>query len=109
MAPAFGGERGHSIPKGFKGGTRQEAGVTANVFWYAVKRCAHQAGIANLAPPTFVAPVPDSAMMYRRTRTDSVSAWTRFCPNNGAIHRKQTEASRCGYDRFGISVASDTA
>jgi site-specific recombinase XerD len=33
-----------------KGGMRQEAGVTANVVWYAVKRCACQAGIANLAP-----------------------------------------------------------
>ena len=31
-------------------GKRQESGVTANVVWYAVKRCAHQAGIANLAP-----------------------------------------------------------
>ena len=33
-----------------KGGTRQEAGVTANVVWYAVKRCASQPDIANLAP-----------------------------------------------------------
>jgi len=33
-----------------KVGKRQEAGVTANVIWYAVKRCARQAGIANLAP-----------------------------------------------------------
>ena len=33
-----------------KVGKRQEAGVTANVVWYAVKRCARQAGIANLAP-----------------------------------------------------------
>src|SRR5271169_504203 len=33
-----------------KGGQRQEAGVTANVVWYAVKRCARQAGISNLAP-----------------------------------------------------------
>jgi integrase len=33
-----------------KGGTRREAGVTANVVWYAVKRCACQAGITNLAP-----------------------------------------------------------
>src|SRR6266404_3819726 len=33
-----------------KAGTRQKAGVTANVVWYAVKRCASQAGIANLAP-----------------------------------------------------------
>jgi integrase len=28
----------------------QGAGVTANVVWYAVKRCAGQAGINNLAP-----------------------------------------------------------
>jgi integrase len=33
-----------------KDGKRQDAGVTANVVWYAVKRCARQAGIANLAP-----------------------------------------------------------
>src|SRR5258708_1869304 len=31
-----------------KGGMRQEAGVTANVVWYAVKRCARQAGISDL-------------------------------------------------------------
>jgi integrase len=33
-----------------KVGRRQEAGVTANVVWYAVKRCARQAGIPHLAP-----------------------------------------------------------
>jgi len=33
-----------------RNGTRQEAGVTANVVWYAVKRCAKQAGIEKLAP-----------------------------------------------------------
>jgi hypothetical protein len=33
-----------------KNGARQDAGVTANVVWYAVKRCAKQAGIGNLAP-----------------------------------------------------------
>jgi len=33
-----------------KKGKRREAGVTANMVWYAVKRCARQAGIANLAP-----------------------------------------------------------
>lgn len=33
-----------------KGGTRQEAGVTANAVWYAVKRCACDAGVVNLAP-----------------------------------------------------------
>jgi integrase len=33
-----------------KNGARQDAGVTANVVWYAVKRCAKRAGIENLAP-----------------------------------------------------------
>jgi integrase len=33
-----------------KGGKSREAGVTPNVVWYAVKRCARQAGIPNLAP-----------------------------------------------------------
>jgi integrase len=33
-----------------KGGMVQPSGVTANVVWYAVKRCAGQAGINNLAP-----------------------------------------------------------
>jgi integrase len=33
-----------------KGGMLQPGGVTANVVWYAVKRCAGQAGINNLAP-----------------------------------------------------------
>jgi site-specific recombinase XerD len=33
-----------------KNGARQDAGVTPNVVWYAVKRCAHRVGISNLAP-----------------------------------------------------------
>jgi integrase len=33
-----------------KAGKPREAGVTPNVVWYAVKRCARQAGIPNLAP-----------------------------------------------------------
>jgi integrase len=33
-----------------KNGARQCGGVTANVVWYAVKRCAKRAGIENLAP-----------------------------------------------------------
>ena len=33
-----------------KNGARQDAGVTANVVWYAVKRCSKRAGIENLAP-----------------------------------------------------------
>ena len=33
-----------------KGGMLQRSGVTANVVWYAVKRCSELAGINNLAP-----------------------------------------------------------
>ena len=33
-----------------KGGMLQPSGVTANVVWYAVKRCAGRVGINNLAP-----------------------------------------------------------
>jgi len=33
-----------------KNGARQDGGVTVNVVWYAVKRCAKRVGIQNLAP-----------------------------------------------------------
>jgi len=33
-----------------KNGVAQDSSVTANVVWYAVKRCAKSAGIGNLAP-----------------------------------------------------------
>jgi integrase len=39
---------------------------------------------------------PALPWLWRRTRTDSVSARPRFGANNRAVHRKQTEASRCG-------------
>jgi integrase/recombinase XerD len=78
-----------------KGGVLQQAGVTANVVWYAVKRCAEQAGINNLAPHDLRRTCA-RLWLWRRTRTDSVFAWPRFCSNNGAVYRKQTEASRCG-------------
>ena len=35
---------------GFKEWSATDAGVPANIVWYAVKRCAQQAGIDNLAP-----------------------------------------------------------
>jgi hypothetical protein len=41
---------------------REDASGTANVVWYAVKRCAKQAGINNLDPTIFVAVVPASAI-----------------------------------------------
>jgi hypothetical protein len=39
------------------------------------------------------APLP---WLWRRTGTDSVSPWPCFCADHGAVHREQTEASRCG-------------
>ena len=39
------------------------------------------------------APVP---CLWRRTGTDSVSPRPRFCADDGAVHRMQTEASGCG-------------
>src|SRR5882724_9645803 len=79
-----------------KGGTRQEAGVTANVVWYAVKRCASQTGIANLAPHDLRRTCARLCQwLWRRTGTNSVSAWPRLRANNGTVHRQQTEASRC--------------
>jgi len=93
-----------------KGGKRQEAGVTANVVWYAVKRCARQAGISNLAPHDL-----------RRT-------CARLCHSSGGELEQiqfllghasvQTTERYIGSkqklqdavnDRLGISVACDTA
>jgi AcrR family transcriptional regulator len=39
---------------------------------------------------------PLVSRIWRRTGTDPVFAWPRFCANNGTVHRQQTEASRCG-------------
>ena len=41
---------GKVLRRVLKNGARQDGGVTANVVWYAVKRCAKRAGIQNLAP-----------------------------------------------------------
>ena len=41
---------GRVFRRNLKNGTRRDDGVTANAVWYAVKRCARQASIENLAP-----------------------------------------------------------
>jgi site-specific recombinase XerD len=93
-----------------KNGGRQDAGVTANVVWYAVKRCAKRAGINNLAP-------------HDRRRSCA-----RLCHGCGGELEQiqfllghasvQTTERYIGCkqklkeavnDRFGISVASDAA
>jgi integrase len=45
-----GGSEGKVFRRVLKGGVLDGAGVTVNVVWYAVKRCAGRAGISNLAP-----------------------------------------------------------
>lgn len=93
-----------------RNGMRQGAGVTANVVWYAVKRCAKQAGIENLAPH------------------DLRRSCARLCHGCGGELEQiqfllghasvQTTERYIGCkqnlkhavnDRFGISVARDTA
>jgi site-specific recombinase XerD len=89
-------------------GKRQDAGVTANVAWYAVKRCARQAGIAILARHDL-----------RRTRArlchdcSAELEQIRFLLGHASV---QTTERYIGSkqklrdavnDRFGISVASE--
>jgi integrase len=93
-----------------KVGKRQEAGVTANVVWYAVKRCARQAGIANLAPHdlrrTCARLCHDCSGELEQIRFllghASVQTTERYI---GSKQKLQNAVN----DRFEISVASDTA
>jgi integrase len=92
-----------------KQGKRQEAGVTANVVWYAVKRCAGQAGIANLAPHdlrrTCARLCHDCSGELEQIRFllghASVQTTERYI---GSKQKLQNAVN----DRFEISVASET-
>ena len=93
-----------------KGGTRQEAGVTANVVWYAVKRCASQAGIANLAPHDLRRTCArlchgcggELEQIQFLLGHASVQTTERYI---GSKQKLQNAVN----DRLGISVASDSA
>jgi integrase len=93
-----------------KQGKRQEAGVTANVVWYAVKRCADQAGIANLAPHdlrrTCARLCHDCSGELEQIRFllghASVQTTERYIGSKQKLHDAVN-------DRLGISVASETA
>lgn len=93
-----------------KEGKRQDAGVTANVVWYAVKRCASQAGIANLAPHdlrrTCARLCHDCSGELEQIQFllghASVQTTERYI---GSKQKFQDAVN----DRLGISVASDTA
>jgi integrase len=93
-----------------KGGMPQGAGVTANVVWYAVKRCARQAGIANLAPHdlrrTCARLCHDSSGELEQIRFllghASVQTTERYIGSKQKLHDAVN-------DRFEISVASAIA
>jgi hypothetical protein len=76
MAPAFRSEPRKSAKKDFKEGEPQEAGVTANVVWQASG--APDRPESRIWPHTIFVPVPDSAMIEQRTRTESLSARAFF-------------------------------
>jgi integrase len=93
-----------------KNGARQDAGVTANVVWYAVKRCAKRAGIGNLAPHDLRRSCARLCYGYGGELEQiqfllghaSVQTTERY------IGCKQNLREAVN-DRFGISVASDAA
>jgi integrase len=93
-----------------KHGKRQESGVTANVVWYAVKRCARRAGIANLAPHdlrrTCARLCHDSSGELEQIRFlldhASVQTTERYI---GSKQKLQDAVN----DRFEISVGNSTA
>ena len=84
--------------------------MTANVVWYAVKRCAGQAGIANLAPHdlrrTCARLCHDCNGELEQIRFllghASVQTTERYIGSKQKLHDAVN-------DRFGISVASETA
>jgi hypothetical protein len=88
-----------------KNGTRQDAGVTPNVVWYAVKRCTKLVGIGHLAPPRPSSHLrPSLSWRWRRTRTDSVPPWSRVGANDGTLYRMQQKLREAVNDRFQISL-----
>ena len=92
-----------------KAGKRQEAGITANVIWYAVKRCALRASIANLAPHglrrTCARLCHDCSGELEQFQFlvghASVQTTERYIGSKRKLHHAVN-------DRFEISVASET-
>jgi integrase len=93
-----------------KNGARQDAGVTANVVWYAVKRCAKRAGINNLAPHDLrrscarLCHSCEGELEQIQFLLDHASVQT----TEHYIGCKQNLREAVN-DRFGISVACDAA
>lgn len=106
----FGVSEGKVFRRILKNGVRQNAGVTPNAVWYAVKRCAKRAGIDNLAPHD---PRRSCARLCHGAGGEleqiqfllghaSVQTTERYI----GCKQKLKEAVN---DRFGISIARDAA
>jgi integrase len=103
-------DEGRVFKRVSKVGKRQEAGITANVVWYSVKRCARQAGIANLAPHdlrrTCARLCHDCSGELEQIRFllghASVQTTERYIGSKQKLHDAVN-------DRFEISVACETA
>jgi integrase len=81
----------------WKNRTELSRGIAPDVVWTAVKRYAKRIGVDHLAPHDLrrtCARLCHGA--GRRTRTDSIPARSRLSPNDGTVHRVQTEVQRCG-------------
>src|SRR5664280_777391 len=93
-----------------KGGTRREEAVTANVVWYAVKRCACQAGLTSLAPHDLRRTCArlchgcggELEQIQFLLGHASVQTTERYIGSKQKLHDAVN-------DRLGISVASDAA
>jgi integrase len=93
-----------------KNGARPDAGVTANVVWYAVKRCAKRAGIGNLAPHDLRR---SCARLCHGCRGELEQI--QFLLGHASVQTTERhigckqKLKKAVNDRFGISVASDAA
>jgi site-specific recombinase XerC len=73
-------------------GTPWGKGISENVIWYVVRRCAERTKLDHLAPHDLRRTCAKLCHNRgRRNRTDPVPAGTRVCPLYGAISRLQTE------------------
>jgi hypothetical protein len=97
LAPAFGSYRGKGIQAGFEGGNATRSRCDSQcclVFGEAMCLSSWHSQFGTSRPSSHLR--PPVSWLWRRTGTDSVSAWPRLCANHGTVHRQQTEVSRCG-------------
>jgi integrase len=96
VAPAFGGERRERVQKSFeiRKGTRgrrhRERSLVCGQTLCPAGGYSTSGAVRSSTHLRQTLP-----RLQWRIRTDTVSARARFCPDNGAIHREQTEATGC--------------